>query len=85
MASAHTLTMENRKKLLLGGIVEVVSSLDKTIIAKTAENTLTISGSGLRVTKLSLEDGTLIIDGTIDDIKYSGLSSSKSFFKRIFK
>lgn len=85
MATTHSLTMENRKKLLLNGIVEVVSSLDKMVIAKTTENTLTISGSSLRVTKLSLEDGTLVIDGTIDDIKYTGLTSGKSFFKRIFK
>lgn len=85
LSKPHSITLENRKKMLLSGIVEVVSSLDKCIIAKTAENLLSVSGSGLRVEKLSLEEGTLIISGMVESFKYMPLSSSKSFFKRLFK
>ena len=81
----HTVTLENRKKMLLTGIVEVVSSLDKAVNAKTADSMISITGSALRVAKLNLEDGTLIVEGQIDGFKYSGLSGGKSFMKRLFK
>ena len=83
--SAHSVTLENRKKMLMTGIVEVVSSLDKAINAKTGDSLISITGSSLRVAKLNLEEGTLIVEGQIDGFKYSALSGGKSFMKRLFK
>lgn len=83
--SNHMVTIENRKRMMLTGIVEVVSATDKAIVAKTADKQVNISGLELRVNKLNLEEGLLIVDGEINDLKYNTLSGGKSFFKRLFK
>jgi len=82
--TSHMVTIDCRKRIMLTGIIEVVSSLDKTVICKIANRLVYILGQNLRVSKLSLEEGLLIVDGEIDGLKYAE-SSGKSFFKRIFK
>ena len=82
--SSHSLTLENRKKLTITAIVEVVSATDKCVVARTNENVLNVIGKELRVEKLSLEEGLLIVEGNIDSFKYLE-QSGKSFFKRLFK
>lgn len=81
----HMVTIDNRKRIMLTGIFEVVSSQDKTVICKTSGKIVYISGKELRVSKLTLEDGTLIVDGEIDGLSYKDSSSGKSFLKRVFK
>lgn len=83
--SNHMVTIDNRKRMMLTGMVEVVSATDKIIVAKTADRQVNIFGSQLRVNKLNLEEGLLIIDGEINDLKYNSLSGGKPFFKRLFK
>jgi len=80
----HIVTIENNRKIMLTGIVEVVSATDKTIIAKTQNKTLNINGYNLRVSKLNPEENLLIIEGEINELKYIVKAKSKNFFKRIF-
>ena len=80
---AHSVSLENRRKMTLTGVVEVVSATDKTIITKTLDKTINIIGTELRVAKLNLEEGLLIIEGVVDCFKYLG--QSKGFFKKVFK
>ncbi len=79
-----SITLENRKRIMITGISEVVSQIDKCVVIKTTLGNLSINGSSLRVTKLNLEEGVLVVDGQIDALKYFE-SSSKGFFKRVFK
>lgn len=81
----HMCTIDNRKRIMLSGILEVVSSQDKTVICKIAGKVVYIFGKELRVSKLTLEDGSLIVDGEIDGLSYKDEASGKSFFKRVFK
>ena len=81
----HVVTIDNRKKMMLTGLVEVVSATDKTVLAKTGDKQVSVLGGDLRVVKLSLEEGILILEGTIDSLKYGELKSGKSLIKRIFK
>ena len=80
---SNTITLENRKRIMVTGITEVVSQVDKAVVAKTADSLINISGSELRVTKLNLEEGVLVVDGKIDSFKYC--ETQKGFFKRVFK
>ena len=80
----QTITLENQKRMMLNVIIEVLIQVDKCVIAKTNGKQVIISGVGLRVTKLSLEEGIMIVDGTIESFKYNEISS-KGFFKRLFK
>ena len=83
--AAHMVTIDCRKRIMLTGILEVVSSIDKSVICKIQGMIVNITGSDLRVSKLNLEEGLLIIDGEIDGLKYQDATSGKSFLKRIFK
>ena len=85
LSKNHIVTIDNRKKIMLTAIVEVVSATDKTIVAKTNQKTINIIGEGLRVSKLNLEEGLLIIDGIIDNFKYVDSVAGKGFFKKVFK
>jgi len=82
--SSHSLILENRKKLIINAIAEVLSATDKCVVARTNENTLNIFGKDLRVEKLSLDEGVLVVEGLVDSFKYVE-TSGKSFFKRLFK
>lgn len=81
----HQVTIDNRKRIMLSGILEVISSQDKTIICKIAGKIVYIFGKELRVSKLNLEEGALIVDGEIDGLSYKDSQTGKSFLKRIFK
>ncbi|MBR2909576.1 MAG: YabP/YqfC family sporulation protein [Clostridia bacterium] len=83
-SSEHILTLENRKKLSVTGVIEVVSATDKSVIAKTKEKTLCINGSELRVSKLVLEEFFLSVEGVIDGFKYIE-KQTKGLFKKVFK
>lgn len=80
----HTLILDNRKKLSVTGVIEVVSATDKTVIAKTKEKTLCINGRELRVSKLVLEEFFLSVEGIVDSFKYVE-KQTKGLFKKVFK
>lgn len=83
--SSHMVTLDNRKKMMVTAVTEVVSSTDKCVIAKLADSTMHVLGKNLRIGKLNLEEGLLIIEGEIDSLRYLETKTTKSFFKRIFK
>ena len=80
----HTLMLDNRKKLSVTGVIEVVSATDKTIVAKTIDKTLFVVGTELRVSKLNLEETLLMVEGVVDTIKYQG-QQTKGLLKRVFR
>lgn len=80
---AHSLTLEEQKKLSLTGILNVESFNEKEVSLKLADNMLSITGANLNVEKLNVEEGTLTIMGEIGAIRYSGVK--ESLMKRIFK
>lgn len=80
----HMVTIDNNKKAIITGIVEVVSSTDRAVVAKTSTSLFQISGVGLRVSKLDLESAILHIDGEINKLEYNK-NIAKGLFKRLFK
>ena len=67
----HTLTMENRRRALLTGVSEVLGFDENQVILMTENGEIALSGEGLHVTKLMLEDGQLAVEGKIDSVFYS--------------
>ena len=79
----HNLILEDRKKLSLSGIKEVGSFNEETITTTTELGELTVSGTELHITKLSLETGDLMIEGRISSLSYTDVSPKTSgFFSR---
>ena len=63
--------LENRKKLTLTGIKDVLSFDDEIVIVESELGLLNIKGADLRVNKISVETGDVIVEGTIRAIEYS--------------
>lgn len=83
-----SLSLENRKKLTLTGIVEVISFDDQKISLNTKLGNLSIKGEGLKMNKLDVQNGDVIITGTILSMIYSGknvVKNKENIIKRIFQ
>ena len=82
----HKLVMENREKLCLWGVEDVESFDDDKIIAYTTEGTLTVEGRGLKINRLTVEDGELEVFGRVDSLVFRvGGKAEGGFFGKIFK
>lgn len=80
----HVLTLDNRSLLTLSGVEDVAGFDENTISIRTADCTLIVKGTSLHISKLSLDTGDVIIDGTISSLQYMG-AAAKSFRSRLFK
>ncbi len=66
----HNLVMENREKLSVTGVLNVISFDEDMIVAETEMGILVIKGEYLNMNSLSLEKGEIDIDGTVYSINY---------------
>ncbi|MBE3592193.1 MAG: sporulation protein YabP [Thermoanaerobacter sp.] len=85
----HNITIENREKISISGVTNVVSFDEETVILETDLGILTIRGQGLHINKLNLDDGQVSIDGEIINLNYSDKSGligkSGGFISRMFR
>ena len=81
---SHHLILQNREKLSVSGVQDVENFDDREIVAVTSHGKLTVTGSGLHMGRLSLEEGELAIEGIIDALEYSADSGRGSFLSRLF-
>lgn len=82
------LILENRKKLVLSGVVEVISFDDKTIVLDTILGKLTIRGQELKMNKLDVQNGDIIILGQLNSCIYTSSESKKekeSIIAKLFR
>ena len=84
----QNLILENREKLTITGVVDVLSFDDQIVIVETQLGLLTIKGEDLRINKLSLDSLEVIIEGQIFNLWYSDdnlKKNSGSLLGKIFK
>lgn len=83
------LTLENRKKITISGVVEVISFNEEKIILNTSKGMLTIKGNGLKMNKLDVQNGDVLVEGEgIDSLVYSVKNTQKekeSIWTKLFK
>ena len=84
MALPHKLTLNERKKLTMTGVTEVVSFEEDAVILKTALGTLVIQGRDLQLKTLSLEGGQVDVEGTISALVYEEPKRSGGVLRRLF-
>ncbi len=63
--------LENREKLTISGVLDVLSFDDQIVIVETELGLLTVKGENLRINKLSLDTTEVIVEGTIFNLSYS--------------
>ena len=67
----QNLVLENREKLSISGVLDVLSFDDQIVISETELGLLTVKGENLRINKLSLDTAEVIVDGEIYSLGYS--------------
>ena len=86
--SSQNVLLENRKKLEMSGVEDVVSFNDLQIVAKTTLGLFTIKGTKLHIEKFNTKTKELNIKGTVNELKYSNDDSkrdNKNFLSKLFK
>lgn len=85
-SSAHTLTLSGRSTATLTGVEDVECFNEQIIVLRTPLGALTLSGEGLNISQLNLDDGRLIVEGEIVSVEYSDnrKPSGAGFLRRLF-
>lgn len=84
----QNLILENRNKLNISGVLDVLSFDDQLVIVETELGLLTVKGENLRINKLSIDTSEVIVEGEISSLSYSEKEfdkKSSSFLGKIFK
>lgn len=81
----QSVTLEDRKKLIVTGATKIVSSTNNQAVVEVGEETLVVLGSNLEITNLNLENKEVGFAGIVNSIKYIQKTEKKSFIKRLFK
>jgi sporulation protein YabP len=66
----HGISLENRSRAVMTGINDVKSFHEDEVVLDTSGGDMVITGKGLHIAKLTLEDGSLVMDGQIASIVY---------------
>ena len=85
----QNIILENREKLNISGVLDVLSFDDQIIILETELGLLTIKGENLKINKLNIDTSDVTLDGMISSLSYSNSDSIKKntagFIGKIFK
>ena len=84
----QNLVLENRGKLSISGVLDVLSFDDQIVIVETELGLLTIKGEDLRINKLSIDTSEVVVEGDIYNMGYSEKEMDKktsSLLGKIFK
>ena len=84
----QNLILENRNKLSISGVLDVLSFDDQIIIIQTELDLLTVKGENLKINKLSIDTAEVIVEGDINSLTYSNKNldkKSEGLFGKIFK
>lgn len=78
--------IENRQKLTASAVRDVESFSPEKIVLLTQNSVLTVTGSNMKVKKLSTESGDVYIEGEINGCVYQkGRGEKEGFLKRVLK
>ena len=83
-----SLELNDRKKLSITGVIEVVSFEEDKIFLTTTLGNLNIKGNDMKMNKLDVQNGDVIIVGTIISINYTDKDIAKNkenILKKLFQ
>ena len=80
---SYGLTLDRREKAILTGVTDVERFDENEVVLHTHGGRLILTGTGLHVSSLQLEEGRLLVDGAIDSMAYdSGSAKHRGGFLR---
>ena len=84
-AREHSLTLTDRKRLSLTGVEDVDCFNEQIVVLRTGLGMLTVSGSGLNLSRLSLEEGRVEMEGEGDALEYTGGRKKGGWLGRLLR
>ena len=83
--SNQNIIIEDRKKLTLSGVKDVISFDDETLLLETVLGRLTVKGAGLHIVNFDTASGDLSAEGKIYAAVYTSDEKNGGFFSRVFR
>ncbi len=81
----HNVILENRERLSVSGVSEVISFDENQVVLVTSMGVMTVGGQQLHVEKLSLEMGEIAIAGQVEAVIYEDTQQHRrGFWSRLF-
>ena len=76
----QNLVLENREKLNVSGVNDVLSFDDQVVIMETELGLLTIKGENLKINKLNIDTTEVIVEGKINNLTPYNQSSTMYYY-----
>ena len=73
----HSLMLDGRRKAKISGVAAVSCFNDHEIVLDTTEGELALLGENLHIEQLNLDDGQLMVTGSISGLEYSERSAGR--------
>ena len=80
----HHVIMEDRARLSVTGVEDVISFDENEIVARTAQGNLILRGTGLHIGKLTLDSGEMTVDGLLRELCYEEAVAVGGFWSKLF-
>ena len=84
----HNIIVEDRKKMTLTGVKDVLSFDEETVVLDTSLGRLTVKGSGLHIVNFDTKSGDLSAEGRLYALWRIYLGDGEKnggFFSRVFR
>ena len=83
--TSHNIIIEAREKISITGVLSVEEFDENSINCTTNKGDICVKGDNLHIEKLDLENGELVVSGTIYNLDYTDTNQRGGFFARLFK
>ena len=80
----HLVSMENRAKLSLSGVVDVKGFDEELVVLSTALGALSVRGEQLHIERIDLDAGHLEVRGKIRELSYDEPPQTGGLWSRLF-
>ena len=82
--TSQIIELVDRQRLSIGCVEDVLSFDDKNIILKSSLGSIAVDGQNLRITRLTLDGGELLIEGEIGGVLFFEPDAPKKhgFFRK---
>ena len=84
----HRVVIEGKKRISVSGVEDIDSFNENEAVFLCVAGMMTVSGEDLHISRLSLEEGIISIDGEIFSVDYADLSEQRThkqgFLSKLF-
>lgn len=79
---AQNVILESRRRMSVSGVEEVLTFDENTVLMRTALGELCVRGTELKVERLAVESGDLVLSGQVSSLHYT--EPPVSLWERLF-